>query len=287
VIQQIWLFFVLAAAAGKTAFYTYQKKLTEDFSSLELSFYASLASLPILLPLAGFRIWTSGIQGSLGALPWVILIGVLNIAALWVYLEALSETELGIAGSLKALNPVLVAVFEPLFLGTVFSPFAALGCLLAGVGGYVLLIEDRKFFLPLKRIGERGTQLGFLTAAVYATASVGSRYGATSFSPFVFGAIITSVMAAGFFLAMRHTGRKISLPSRRHLGALGFMNSFKNVAIWIAYSLASATSVTAVAQLTVIFNILAGGYFLKEDNLLMKLLGGFLILAGIVLVVTH
>lgn len=285
--EYIWLLFVIAASMGKTGFYTYQKKLMQNFSSLELSFYASLASLPFLLPLAAIRIWSSGLQGSIMNLPWLLVVGVLNIAAFWVYMEALSQTELGVAGSLKRLSPVFVALLEPVILGTVFNPLAGLGCLLAGLGGYTLLIRDRNVFLPVKKIGETGTQLGILTAAVYALTSIGSRFGASNFSPFVFGAVISVVMTTGFFVVIRYRGVNISRPSRRNLSILGSTNAFKNIAIWIAYSLASATTVTAAAQITVIFNILAGGFFLEEENIYVKLLGGLMIVAGIFLVVTH
>lgn len=278
----------MISAITRTFFYTYQKKLSMDgFTSLELSFFASLASLPLLIPLAFYTVYTNGFSFSLSVISWIFVIGLLNIAALWVYMEALAQTDLGIAGSLKRLTPATVAVFEPLFLGTIFSPLVGIGCLLAGFGGYVLLLDGTDVFAPLRKLGDRGIQLGLLTAVAYGVASVGSRFGASNVSPYIFGAIISVIMTAGFWFALKFSSGTSSFPSRKSFAVLGISNAFKNISIWVAYSLASATHVTTANQITVIFNILAGGYFLGEEDMWKKLAGASLILAGIALVILY
>lgn len=284
---EFWIIFVLLSAIMKTFFYTFQKKLTEDFTALELSYASTLASLPFLIPPALVVIYLNGFSYSLSTSLIVVGIGLVNIAAYWVYMEALAATELGIASSLKRLNPAMVAVLEPLLLGIEFNPVIGLGCFLAGIGGYIVLLDDTGLLAPFRRFGETGVKLGFLTAIAYAAASIGSRFGASNMSPFVFGMIIAVTMSIGFFFILRFRDEQPSFPSRRNLGILGFSNSFKNISIWIAYSLASATAVATISQITVILNILAGGYFLKEDNIKKKLLGGLLILVGIIAVILY
>lgn len=283
----LWVAFVVASAVMKTFFYTYQKKLTEGFTALELSYSSTLASLPFLVPPALLVIYRNGFSYRLSTLLIIVGIGVVNIAAYWIYMEALAATDLGISSSLKRLNPALVALMEPVLLGTVFNPIIGVGCLLAGLGGYIVLLDSKDIFKPFRRFGERGVKLGFLTAVAYAVASIGSRFGASNMSPFVFGMIISVTMSIGFFFILRFRDEKVDYPGMKSLGFLGFSNGFKNLSIWIAYSMASATAVATVAQITVILNILAGGYFLKEDDTGRKLLGGFLILAGIVAVITY
>jgi drug/metabolite transporter (DMT)-like permease len=282
----LWVIFALAAVVGKTAFYGYQKVLLGTYSSLVLGYIASVSGAIVCVPLAAYHISQNGFSLSLAEVGILLAIGVVEFIAFAIYLRAVELTDLSIASPLKRTKPVVVAVLEPVVFGIAFVPVVGFAAVSAALGGYIVLMNGRKLLTPLRRLNTPGPRLAFVAAFLYGLLSLGSRYGTTTTSPYVFGAFVFVIMSIGYTGLLSSRGE---LPSpQNHLkGAfviVGILGVSRSLLVWMAYSLASASLVVAVTQLTVLTDVIVGGALLKEDGLLTRVIGAGLILAGVYLV---
>lgn len=278
-----WLALTLAAVAGKTVFYALQKRLLADESSVRLGYVTAFYGLLATLPLLGWQAATRGVSLSARTLAVLLGIGVVELVAFLVYLEALAAVDLSLASPIRRTTPVGVAVLEPVVLGTTLSAPLVVAAACAAAGGYVVL-TDGGLLAPLRRLTERGPALAVAAAALYTLLSLGSRFGTTATSPSVFGTVVFATMLAGYTPLARRRG--VALAPRAHLRrefvAVGAVGAVRSLAVWGAYALATATAVSTVTQLTILTNVVAGGTLLGEGDTARRLAGATLVLAGAV-----
>lgn len=285
-ILPLWAFFALLAVLTKTGFYAYQKKLLSTHSSLLLGYISSIAGTLFFVPIAIWDVTTHGLSLTSVEIAILLGIGVTELVAFSVYLRALQLTDISIASPLKRMKPMFVAVFEPLVFGIAFVPLIGVAATFAGIGGYIVLMKGTDLLTPFRRIRETGPKLAFIAALLYGVLSLGSRYGTTTTSPYVFGAIIFSIMTIGYITIL---AQQRQIPALRDhftkgFAIIGVLGILRSLFVWIAYSMAAASLVVAVTQLTVLTDILVGGVLLKEDGLVKRILGGGMILAGVYIV---
>lgn len=283
----LWVLLAILAVGGKTAFYSLQKHLLEGESSLRLGYITSIYGLACVAPLAAWDIHQNGLTLSQTDFFLILGIGVIELISFAVYLKALDLTDLSIASPLKKTKPVGVALLEPVLLGTSLSLPVVGAAISAGVGGYAVLMNGTGLLAPLKRLTSKGPFLALVAAFLSALLSIGSRFGNTATSTYVFGTVIFGVMAIGYTAILTVNG---TLPSirehfRREYMAVGSLGAFRSVTVWLAYSLAAATAVTTVTQLTIVIDVLVGGTLLKEENMRQRLVGAALILGGVLAVI--
>lgn len=283
----VWVIFALLGVLGKTAYYALQKRLLDDsVSSIELGYISSFYGFLALAPIGGYMLVTNPPDVSWHVYAIVMGLGAVELVGLLMYLRALALCDLSLASPLKKMKPGLVALFEPIVLGTPFSLPLLAAATSTGIGGYVVLMKDSSLLAPFKRLTEPGPALAFATAFVYAGLSLGSRFGASNLSPYIYGFIVFSVMFVGYTALMLHRDQMIPLKSHfsREYLAVGSTGVGRSLTVWIAYSLAAATMVSVVSQLTIILDVVVGGALLKEGNTKQRLAGAAMILAGVVAV---
>lgn len=95
-----------------------------------------------------------------------------------------------------------------------------------------------------------------------------------------------ATMLVGFTLLLRYWGEPI--PTRelvdKEYVAVGITGIGRSLFVWGAYALASATLVSSVTQLTILLDVLIGGYLFSEENVFQKSIGAAMILAGVLVV---
>lgn len=282
----LWLVFVILAVLGKTAFYTLQKRLLTDESSLKMSHATAMYGMIFITPFTVWHIHTSQPTIPLAVIGILCGIAVIEAIAFFVYLSALRRVDLGIASAFKNSKPTLVAISEPFVFSMSFSPLLLVGAVCTSLGAYIALLEDNNLLKPFRRLSEPGIILSVAAAGLYTILSLGSRYANTTVSPFVFGFIVFSVMSLVYTPILIHRDG-VSATSLRNWrwGVVGAVGVFRSVMVWSAYALISATVVSTLTQLTVLTNIVAGTLLLGEKSVSRRLIGGTLILVGAVLAI--
>lgn len=185
------------------------------------------------------------------------------------------------------MKPTFVALTEPLVLGTPIGAVLVGAATSTVAGGYVILSEGKRLLEPVERILRPGPALALGAAGVYTVLSLGSRFGASRLSPFVYGFVVFSVMLGGYTALVYARGELPSLADHvsRSYVAVGTVGAFRSVMIWIAYALATATAVSIVSQLTVLLDVLVGGTLLKEGDTKQRLLGAVMIVIGVLVAI--
>lgn len=291
----LWLIFALLAVFGKSV-YSYLQKVfldtnTNNESPYRIGYISSIYGTLFVGPVGLWYVLVHDVTMSAGALAFLAGLGLFEVVALSVFMSSLAETDLGIASALKKLSPALVALLEPVLLGTDLDHRVVLAAFLTGIGAYTVLLNSKDVLAPFKRIlDDRGVALALLATLFYALLAITSRVGATTFSPYVFGASVYTTMVVGFAVAHYQTaGRAAFLSTSRaaftpRYVPLGFAAAFRSLTVWIAYSLTAATHVASITTLVVVIDIIAGGALLEEERIGQRLVGASLIVTGVVII---
>lgn len=272
----------LGASFGGSVRETLQKHLTEDFTSLQMAFMGQVLGLLPLTVLAPFVLRGSSFTVN----PWIVAaLGISSgstLIAVYLFFEALQGEDLSVVSPLRQVNPVIVAILEPLALGTLLEPMTGLGALASTAGAYVL-VASNGLKAPLENLRNREAQLVLLVALIYAGASVARRFGTTATDPFAFLYTTWVLTTSGFTVWIY---RRNELPGRKSF-LRGDVLSMSLVTVlsvsigFFALSLISATRYTVIKQLSGIFSVLIGGKVFSEQDLGRKMIGAVLILVGV------
>lgn len=282
-----WLVLALLAVAGKTAYYLLQKQLIDgDDSSAKLGFISAFYGVLFITPIGAYKLITNTAEYDLTVIGIIVALGCVEVLGLVVYLEALGATDISIASPLKKSKPVLISVLEPFVLGIVFNPLLILGASLTGLGGFVVLADDLDYNSLKKKLTEKGPLLAIAAALIYTLLSLGSRFGNSSVGPFVFGGIVMATMLVGFTALLRYWNEPLPTTelAKKEYIAVGITGIGRSLFVWAAYALASATLVSSITQLTILLDVLIGGYLFSEENIVQKSIGATMILIGVLVV---
>lgn len=204
------------------------------------------------------------------------------------YYEALKNEEITLVLPILALSPVLTIVWG-LFLKEVPTIFGFLGVLCIILGIYALKLEQAKEGLLQPILHLKNNRAIRLMAIVMLSQSVSG----------IFDKIGVSNSNAYVYLAINYIGVSITLyfialyKARSHLGQLvRYFRQFALIAVLIAaytllYGLALqvgfAGYVVAIKSSYILFTILLGLLFFKEEDAKQKILASGFIFAGLVL----
>lgn len=283
--MEMWLAVALAAAVLKTAYSVLQKRLTFDYDGLELSYVTSTLGLAFMAPIGVWQLFRADFWFTFPVAAVVLISGVANIGAIAAFLTALERENLSVVAPLMQSTPIAVALAEPLVLAAHYSVGVLLGAAAAAVGAYVLVSDPDQTVTPLKRITDTPALLALAAALLFAVASLANRFVTTRIPPLFYAFTIYLFMAVGF-LVIRRIKRERALGTELLQGKLlllGGVTALRTSVTYVAFSLAIASRVAVVLQLSVLLNVLAGGVLFAEEGILRKLLGAGFIVAGIIL----
>ncbi|MFB6213320.1 MAG: DMT family transporter [Candidatus Nanohaloarchaea archaeon] len=282
--MEIWFFTALAAAAFSASKYGVQKHLLEDYSSVEIGYLGSVLSFVFVLPVGAWAYLQHGLPLDPLAVAGVLISGVGNVVGFYMYLEALRIEDLSVVSPLRRVTPVLVAFVEPLVFGLTYSVNVVLGALMAAAGGYVVL-SGRQLLRAVRP--SRGALMALSVSVIYAFNVIAERYATQVIDPLLFSALVWAVILAGYAVLARHHG-EISPASeflRPAIILVGLLTVAGTVSMFYSLSIAEASRVATVKQAVIVFNVLIGGLYFGEENVLQKIIGSLMIISGIALVI--
>lgn len=283
--MEIWILTALAAAAFSSIKAAIQKYLTDDYGSIDIGYMRSVLSLIFLVPVAfGVYIY-SGITLRPPAVLGALVSGLGNVIGIYLMLEAFAIEDISVVSPLRRTTPVWVALIEPLLLDFSYSLMTVAGAALAVAGGYVILAEDRELLKPLTP--SRGALLALSVSFIIAGVSLAERFATQRINPMVFAFLVYIVMSVSFTFLARRKGTSVERNDflRREVLVVGLVAALGSLSIFYSFSLAAASKVVTVKQAVIVFNVLIGGFYFGEEDILQKIIGALLIISGIVLVI--
>lgn len=255
-------------------------------------------------------VWLYGISGLIFFLPLFVyflfregltLIGfyisIISGFVLFFYFyflsKALEKGDLSHVYPIMRSTPALVLIFAIIFLKEQVSVLGISGIGLIVLGTYTINIKKMslsELFQPIKLISKDvSVQFAFLTLIFLAISSIIDKIGVSYVSPFIYIYLIT-FFAFGFFTPyILHSKNKISIKSewginKKIILISGFFMMLSYLLILIAFTIEKVSYVVGLRQLSIIFAVLLGGYFLKEKHRLIRFSAATLIFIGAVLI---
>ncbi len=263
------------------------KKFFSGLSPAEMAVYPMLYSLPFFTAAA-----------LLVPIPpigpdflWCFLISIpLNGITFVLYMKALKISPLSLTVPYLAFTPVFIILTGYLFLDEIPNSRGILGILLICAGGYVLPIDPHQWHVlaPLQAVfREKGSRIMLFVAFVYSFTTVIGKKAIVNSSPLFFTMTFYMVFNFLMILFFRVNGT-IRLSEFRKDGAkgmaAGLLLFFHGLFHGWAISLTQAAYMISVKRLSVVISVLYGRFLFKEENMIFRLSGAVLMVAGTVLI---
>ena len=262
-----------------------RKHVSRDFSSVEIGFVTQVYGVILLAPFAGWYLFKSSISFTPGLVFAIFVSAIGVLSSTYVYVEAMRISDLSVTEPLRQMAPIIVALIEPVVLGTDFS-YKILIAALMGAGGSYILVSDKGLKQPIQNLRNKGALMALTTAGIFAVIAIVKRFGSTNIEPLLFTYFTYILGLIGFWTWKKRNNEKIGKDRflRKDVFSMGVVTAFGAVVTIYAFSMISASETVVIKQASGIFGILMGRKFFNEDNIIRKLIGALIIIAGVVLV---
>jgi len=190
-------------------------------------------------------------------------------------------------------SPAIVLIFSVLILREEVSPIGVLGILVVIAG--VLTINMREIrlsetFTTLNSISkDKSTQYAFLTLLTVAAYSIIDKLGVDSAHPIIHHYLLIFFGFAFFTPYILHTKDRSLIrnewkSSWRIILVNSFFVVFSYALILVSYTFEKVSYIVGLRQLSIVFAVLLGSHFLKEEQKLVRLSAAILIFSGAFLI---
>jgi uncharacterized membrane protein len=217
---------------------------------------------------------------------------IIDVTAAWCFLNAIASSQLAKTFPLVAVSPVFLLGTSFVILGEAPSLLGLIGILLIVCGAYLLRAESAAVGVlePVRLLlKEKGSRHMLMAALLFSFLAPFFKKAILNSSPF-FALGVTQCLST-LFLTIYHLKtkelgrlfRKMGENYRLLMGA-GISTFLACVTFFDAFQLGLAAYVVSVKRTSILFTIILGYIFLKEDHLVRSLSIGCIMVLGILLI---
>lgn len=284
----MWMLFAFLAAFSWATADLFSKRLMNfDGKSEYVTLFARfIFSLPLL-----FVVYLATSPHRCDVKFWLVNLVIIpgDVVASTLYIKALKLSPISIVVPLMSFAPVFMLLSSPIFLGEWPSPAGVLGVIMVTVGAYTLNINLSKYGIwePLKALfKDKGPLYTIIAAAIF---SVDTAFGkkAIYYSDVYFFSFWYSLLMSVAYLPVVYKNSKGSLADifkDWKFYAVGVLFGVGVLSFLVAIKLANIAYVSALGKVSMVIAVLYGKFFLGEESFKERLLGVFIMLAGIFLI---
>lgn len=290
--MDIWIPITIAAAFFQNIRFMLQKRLTDQLSTLGVTyarflFAAPLAVLVVLILLATGQPWPGMtlefvIYASVGGLAQIVA------TALLVALFSLRNFAVGVVYSKT--ETVMTAALSAAILTEPIG-WAGLAAVLVSVAGVILMSRPPGAGRLLDGLFSRAALIGVASGAIFAVSSISYRGASLSLQTgdFLIRAAVTlafvtmmQTLVMTVWLVLRQKGEVTRVWNARRMASLvGLTGMLGSLGWFAAFALINATYVKALGQVEVLFTVLTSIFIFKEKLRRQEVAGIALIVSGI------
>jgi drug/metabolite transporter (DMT)-like permease len=280
----LWLPLSLLAALTLATTDAMIKRFFSDLSPYEMAMIRLMYTLPWLIGSLFFvhlecpdRTFFIAVAS---ALPF-------EICALYCYMKAIKVSPLSLTLPFLAFTPAFIILTGRIVLGEKLNPIGIAGIILIVIGSYCLNISRVKggLFDPVKAIfREPGSRLMLLVSFIYSITAVIGKVGTLHSSPYFFGSTyniaLAIVMTALMPFMQGVTVKRLTRFSLKGMtiGAIYAVTIFSH---FLAISQVEAAYMVSVKRISLLFGILYGAWWFREEKIGERLFGAVIMLAGV------
>jgi len=284
-----WFPLALSAAFFTAASDALTKRYLRPLGTFKMAVGRVLAPVLFLLPFLLFQQWPS-----LDPTFWKTLAVLLPMEtlALVLYMEALRVSPLSLTVPFLAFTPAFMILTGAIILGERLDLKGIAGIFLIVAGSYSLHLKDLRsgFWAPFAAVfREKGSVLMLAVAFLYSVTSVLGKLAIMHSDPFFFAGfyfIVHGIFAATVLAVLFDVyPLQVVRQSPKGVFWVGIAQTVTVISHMVAISLAPAAYMIAVKRLSVLFGVLMGCLFFREEDLAGRLFGAGLMVAGVFLIV--
>ena len=237
--------------------------------------------------------WFTASAGITVAIPLILLSGLIHFCY-WLFLsKALEKGDLSLVYPIMRSSPALVLIFSITILGEDVSAPGITGILLIAFGVYTINMKSLVFaelFRPFGAIAtNRAIQFAFLTLLSVAGYTLVDKIAVGQMDPVIFAYVYPWVslgLFTGYLLKAKPKDvlKKEWAARKGSILACGFLSIFGYFLILLAFTFERMGYIVGLRQLSIVFAVLLGGHFLKEENRLPRIISSVIIFAGAYLI---
>jgi drug/metabolite transporter (DMT)-like permease len=211
----------------------------------------------------------------------------LEVAAMYLYLRALTLAPLSLTAPLLAWTPVFSAVMSAAVLREIPSPAGIAGVLLVASGSWVLYARGSAAgFGSLRALfRERGARLMLVVALIFSATSALGKIGLAHSSAAFFGPVYVAALAVCLALTAVVRGESramlLELKPNRWFFAIGAGVAAMTLLHFAALALTKVAYMIAVKRSSLLASVLIGRVFFAERDLRRRLPGAAIMFAGV------
>lgn len=280
----LWFMLSLTAALSSAVSDTISKHFFSELTPYEMGLIRLLYVFPYLFIGLIIVPWPK-----LDMTFWACLaIGLpLEFAAFLSYMKAIKVSPLSLSIPFLAFTPAFVMLTGYLLLGETLNTWGILGIVLIVVGSYVLNLSKMKdeWLNPWKAIfKEQGSRLMLLTSLIYSfTATLGKlaiRHSSPQFFAVSYFLIFSFFVFCLFpFMPGVKTGNLVKRPFPGIMA--GIILAITIFSHTLAISLIQAAYMLSVKRSSLLFAVIFGAIFFKEEKIKKRLMGVSIMMAGV------
>lgn len=286
-----WIFLSLFFAIATSISISIIKRLTKNSDPLFIILAGNIFIIPcmfILILLLGGMPTPSPQFYSL-----MFFSSIFDTVASISYFFSISFSAISLVSPISSFNPVFTTIIAGITIGEIPSFIKVIGILTVVIGAYLLNASDikRGLFLPFKKLfTNRGVLLFLLANLMWAITPIFQKQAIFETKPLMplftsfFGLILVSIFILPIVIIRKPKNPIEQI--KKNLKLFIFIGPFATLAQWAAFtafSLAPLGLVTSVFKLSVLFTILWGFLFFKEQRIKERLLGAGVMILGTIL----
>ena len=252
----------------------------------------SIFALLFFAPLFGYFLWRVGITNA-QAYAWCAGSGFIHFLY-WIFLtQSYKEGDLSHVYPIMRSSPALVLVIAVLFLGEQVSVQGVAGVLLVAAGVYCINLKrfsGAEVLAPVKAIvNDRSTRFAFLTLISVAFYSIVDKMAVGLIHPVLFAFLHLFCGMCCYTLYIALTKNAAMIRKEWHTGYVrvimaGVIGITGYAMILIAFTIERVSYIVSLRQLSVVFAVLMGSFWLKEKHSAIRLTGALIIFTGCFLI---
>ncbi len=286
----MWIVFAFFTALFEATKDGLCKKSLQNADSFIVAWSWKALTVPFLLPLLLF----SPLPGELTFRFWMALCvgGSLNVLATLLYIEAIKSSDLSITLPLLSFTPVFLLVTSPLLVSEYVSMVGGLGVVAIFAGAYILNVSEIKsgYLKPVYALlRERGPRLMLGVAAIWSVAANMDKIGVQETNPFFWCVSIQSFIT--FFLTLYIFWKRpyaftdiSGNYGHSILVLIGLSSALGLISQMLAINIGLVPYVISIKRTSILFGVIFGGVFFREQKIAPRLMGALIMIAGIFLI---
>lgn len=224
---------------------------------------------------------------------FILLSGVLHFFYWYFLTKSLETGDLSHVYPIMRSSPAIVLLFSLFILKEDVSLQGIIGILLVAAGSYSInmhAVSLSGFTRPLKTIrNERATQSAVFTLVSVAAYSIADKMAVEHIHPILFAFMYPWVSMSLFTKYLTHVKRNGELKhewlnNKKSIFICGFLSIFGYFLILVAFTFERVSYIVGLRQLSIVFAVILGGYFLEEQYKMIRLFSAIIIFVGTFLI---